>query len=69
MALTVSDFLKVFKNPQITLTIVDENGDEVAKIYANGKDVLNTEISAMEIKLIKVDNAQNVTITVKSENL
>lgn len=66
--MTIQELLKVFKNPQMSVTIIDESGDEVAKVYANGKDVLNAEIDAMEVKLIKVDNAQGVTVTVKSEN-
>lgn len=64
--MTVKDFLKVFKNPAVTVEIKDESDELVAKTYADGKDVLNTEISAREVRLVKLVNMNHVDIAVKN---
>lgn len=64
--MTVKDFLKVFKNPAVTVEIKDESDELVAKTYADGKDVLNAEISAREVRLVKLVNMNHVDIAVKN---
>ena len=62
--MTVKDFLKVFRNPQVVVDIVDMGDESIAKVNANGKDILKDEISGREIYDIKVVNAQNVKVIV-----
>jgi hypothetical protein len=65
--MTVKDFLDVFRNPSVTVEIKDSADELVAKLYANGKDILNTEISGREIDEIKVENVSLVVVTVKDQ--
>ena len=62
--MTVKDFLEVFRNPAMDVDIVDMGDESIAKISANGKDILKTEISERTIYDIKVVNAQNVKVIV-----
>lgn len=64
MAVTVKDFLKLFRNPQVVVDIVDMGDESIARVNANGKDILKDEISGREIYDIKVVNAQNVKVIV-----
>lgn len=64
MAVTVKDFLKLFRNPQVVVDIVDMGDESIAKVNANGKDILKDEISGREIYDIKIVNAQNVKVIV-----
>lgn len=64
MAVTVKDFLKLFRNPQVVVDIVDMGDESIARVNANGKDILKDEISGREIYDIKIVNAQNVKVIV-----
>lgn len=64
--MTVKQLLKVFRNPAITLEIIDESDELIAKTYADGKDVLNDEISNREVRLVKIDSMTKATVTVKN---
>ena len=65
--MTVKDFLDVFKNPNVTVEIRDSADELIAKLYANGKDILNAEISSKEVDEIKTENVSLVVVTVKDE--
>lgn len=62
--ITVQDFLGVYKNPENTVNIKDESDTPIAKLYAEGDDVINATLGARTIRLIKHDDARSVTITV-----
>lgn len=64
--MTVKQFLKIFRNPAITLEVIDESDELIAKTYADGKDVLNDEISNREVRLVKIDSMTKATVTVKN---
>ena len=64
MAVTVKDFLKLFRNPQVVVDIVDMGDESIARVNANGKDILKDEISGREIYDIKIINAGSVKIIV-----
>lgn len=64
--MTVKQLLKVFRNPAITLEVIDESDELIAKTYADGKDVLNDEISNREVRLVKIDSMTKATVTVKN---
>lgn len=63
--MTVKDFLDVFKNPNVVVEVRDSADELLAKIYANGKDILNTDISGRVIDDINLENASLVKVIVK----
>ena len=65
--MTVKDFLDVFKNPNVTVEVRDSADDLIAKVYANGKDVLKTDISSRVVDDIKVENVNSVVVSVEDQ--
>lgn len=63
--MTVKDFLDVFKNPNVVVEVRDSADELLAKIYANGKDILNTDISGRVVDDINLENASLVKVIVK----
>ena len=63
--MTVKDFLDVFKNPNVVVEVRDSADELLAKIYANGKDILNTDISGRNVDDIILENATLVKVIVE----
>lgn len=63
--MTVKDFLDVFKNPNVTVEVRDSSEDLIAKLYANGKDILNSTISSRIIDDIHIESVNTVVVTVE----
>jgi len=63
--MTVKDFLDVFKNPNVTVEVRDSSDELIAKLYANGKDILNATISSRVIDDIHIESVNTVVVTVE----
>ena len=63
--MTVKDFLDVFKNPNVTVEVRDSSDELIAKLYANGKDILNSTISSRVIDDIHIESVNTVVVTVE----
>lgn len=63
--MTVKDFFDVFKNPNVTVEVRDSSEDLIAKLYANGKDILNTTISSRVIDDIHIESVNTVVVKVE----
>ena len=66
--MTVRDFIKVYKNPNVILSITNEDDEEIIKVYATGNvdENLSSELLAREIKKVKQDDALHATIILKT---
>lgn len=66
--MTVRDFIKVYKNPNVILSITDEDDEEIIKVYATGNidENLSSELLAKEIKRVKQNDALHASVVLKT---
>lgn len=66
--MTVREFIKVYKNPNVILSITNEDDEEIIKVYATGNidENLSAELLEKEIKKVKQDDALHATIILKT---
>lgn len=66
--MTVREFIKVYKNPNVILSITNEDDEEIIKVYATGNidENLSSELLAKEIKRVKQDDALHASVVLKT---
>jgi hypothetical protein len=66
--MTVRDFIKVYKNPNVILSITNEDDEEIIKVYATGNidENLSSELLSKEVKRVKQNDALHASIILKT---
>lgn len=64
--MSLSDFFGALDNANAVITIIDDDGDELVKVYASGSDQLLATLLARNVAKFKVTNPTSITVELAS---
>lgn len=65
--MSLLDFFRALDNDNAVITIIDDNGTELVKVYASGSSQLLATLLARNVATFKVNSPTAITVNLANE--